>query len=96
MGSIIYLNGSANKTEASWSCRKKATNYHRAASMATDPRMRLRYWHLAKLWHEIAGEAERKTNGSSALDGGAVIIPMPPQKRSSSRSIAPVISSFAS
>jgi hypothetical protein len=28
----------------------------------------------------MAREAERKTNGSSAIDGGAVIIPMPLSK----------------
>jgi hypothetical protein len=86
MGSITYLSGSTNKTEPSWLCRKKATDYQRAALTATDLRIRLRYLHLARLWHEMAREAERKTNGSSALDGGAVIIPMPLQKRSSSRS----------
>jgi hypothetical protein len=60
MGSITYLSGSTNKTEPSWLCRKKATDYQRAALTATDLRIRLRYLHLARLWHEMAREAERK------------------------------------
>jgi hypothetical protein len=64
MGSITHLSGSTNRTEPSWLCRKKAADYQRAALTATDLRIQLRYLHLARLWHEMAREAERKTNGS--------------------------------
>jgi hypothetical protein len=86
MGSVTYLHGSTKKPEASWLCRKKATDYQRAALTAPDLRIRLRYSHLARLWHEMAREVERKTNGLSPPDGGAVIIPMRLQKRSNARS----------
>jgi hypothetical protein len=86
MTSITYLNGSTNKSEAIWLCRKNATDYQRAALTATDLPTRLTYLHLAKLWQEMAREAERKTNGSPALDGGAVIIPMRLRKRNNSQS----------
>ena len=68
-------------------CREKARECQRTALTSTHQGVRVRYWHLAKLWHEMAREAERKTNGtSSSDDGGAVIIPMRFQKRSNSRS----------
>jgi hypothetical protein len=86
MGSITYLNGSTNKAEASWLCRKKATDYQRAALTATDLPTRLTYLHLAKLWQEMAREAERKTKGLSPRGGGAVIIPMRLPRRSTSPS----------
>jgi hypothetical protein len=85
MPSITYLNGSSSETEAVWLCRKKARECPRTALTTTDHNIRHRYLHLAKLWHEMAREAERKTNGSSSSDdGGAVIIPMRFQKRSNS------------
>ena len=67
--SITYLNGSSNETEAVRLCRKKARDCQRVALTTTDHNIRLRYLHLAKLWHEMAREAERKANCSSSSDG---------------------------
>ena len=44
----------------------KARGCQRAALTTTDHNIRLRYLHLAKLWHEMAREAERKANCSSS------------------------------
>jgi hypothetical protein len=80
MTSITYL----NDVEL---CRQKARECQRTALISTHHGIRARYWHLAKLWHEMAREAERKANGtSSSDDGGAVIIPMQFPKRRKSRS----------
>ena len=85
MTSITYLNGSSSESEAVRLCRQKARDCQRTALASTDHEIRVRYWHLAKLWHEMAREAERKTNGSSSSDdGGVVIFPMRFQKRSNS------------
>jgi hypothetical protein len=87
MTSITYLNGSFSRNEAVRLCRQNARECQRAAFASTNHDIRVRYWHLAKLWHEMAREAERKANGTSSFDdGGAVIIPMQFPKRSKSRS----------
>ena len=84
MPSITHLNGSPRETDAAWLCRQKARECQRAALTTTDPKVRFRYLHLAKLWHEMAREAERKANCSSSSDDKAVVIfPMRFQKRSS-------------
>ena len=49
--------------------RLYVTRNARTALTTTDHNIRHRYLHLAKLWHEMAREAERKTNGSSSSDG---------------------------
>jgi hypothetical protein len=86
MTSITYLNGLSGGKEAVRLCRQNARECQRAAFVSTNHDIRVRYWHLAKLWHEMAREAERKANGtSSSDDGGAVIIPMQFPKRSQSR-----------
>ena len=87
MTSITHLNGSSSESEAVRLCREKARECQRTALTSTDHDIRVRYWHLATLWHEMAREAERNTTGSSSSDGGgAVIIPMRFSKRSNSRS----------
>jgi hypothetical protein len=87
MPSITYLNGSARQTDAAWLCRKKARECQRTALTTADPEVRLRYLHLAKLWHEMAREAERKANCSSSSEDKAVVIfPMRFQKRSNAPS----------
>jgi hypothetical protein len=79
MTSITYLNDVKL-------CRQKARECQRSALISTHHGIRARYWHLAKLWHEMAREAERKMNGSSPPDVGVVIIPMRFQKRRNSQS----------
>ena len=59
---MTYLNGSPRETDAAWLCRTKARGCQRAALTTIDHNIRLRYLHLAKLWHEMAREAERKAN----------------------------------
>src|ERR1700740_1014865 len=87
MPSITYLNGSSSETEAVRLCRKKARECQRVALTTTDHNIRLRYWHLAKLWHEMAREAERKANFSSSADDKAVVIfPMQFRRRGSTPS----------
>ena len=74
MTSITYLNGSSSESEAVRLCREKARECQRTALTSTDHDIRVRYWHFATLWHEMAREAERKTNGSSSSDDGGVVI----------------------
>jgi hypothetical protein len=54
MTSITYLNGSSSESEAVRLCRQKARDCQRTALASTDHDIRVRYWHLAKLWHEMA------------------------------------------
>jgi hypothetical protein len=42
-------------------CRRKALECQSTALASTDLRARLTYLHLAKLWREMADEAERQT-----------------------------------
>ena len=87
MPSITYLNGSSSETEAIRLCRTKARECQRVALTTTDHSIRLRYLQLAKLWHEMARDAERKANCSpNSDDKGVVIFPMRFQKRSSAPS----------
>ena len=84
---MTYLNGSPRETDAAWLCRTKARGCQRAALTTTDHNIRLRYLQLAKLWHEMARDAERKANCSpNSDDKGVVIFPMRFQKRSSAPS----------
>jgi len=46
----------------------------RTALRTTNPNVRLRYFHLAKLWSEMAHGAERRTNGSSYSEGRGVVL----------------------
>ena len=64
MTPIIHFNGSSSETEPVRLCRRKAMECQRTALTTTDPKVRLRYLHLAKLWREMADEAERRTNAS--------------------------------
>ena len=45
----------------------------RTALTATSPNVRLRYFHLAKLWREMADDAVRRTNGYSPSEGRVVL-----------------------
>ena len=74
MTPITYLNRSSSETEPVRLCRRKSMECRWTALAATDPTIRLRYLHLANLWMEMAGEAERKTNGSSPSEERGVVI----------------------
>ncbi len=80
MTPITYLNGSPTKTERVGLCRRKATECQRTALTTTDPNIRLRFWHLAKLWREMADEAARTTVASTSDERGVVLFPNQFQK----------------
>jgi hypothetical protein len=78
MTSITYLDGSANeKNEAVRLCRKKATECQRTALTTSDPMVRLRFLHLARLWRELADEADQRTNKPPTSEDKGVIIVFP-------------------
>jgi|ERR1700734_425091 hypothetical protein len=58
-----------NETKASRLCRRKAADCQRQAMTAVDPTARQRYFHIAKLWREMADQAEREQ--ALALSVGA-------------------------
>jgi hypothetical protein len=74
MTPITYLNGSSSETEPVRLCRRKAIDCQRSALTTTDPNIRLRFLHLAKLWREMADEAARRTNGSSVSEKRGVVL----------------------
>jgi hypothetical protein len=49
-----------NETKASRLCRSKASDCQRQAMTTADPTVRQRYFRIAKLWREMADQAERK------------------------------------
>jgi hypothetical protein len=78
MTSITYLDGSANeKNEAVRLCRKKATECQRTALTTSDPMVRLRFFHLAKLWREMADEADQRTIKPPTSEDKGIIIVFP-------------------
>ena len=72
MTSIRYPTSSSDETNASRSCRKKARDCQRAALTAKDPKVRLAFSHLAKIWREMAREADQETVEFRAAAGEAV------------------------
>jgi hypothetical protein len=79
MTSISYLHGLSGETDASRFCREKARDCQRAALTATDPKFRLTFLHLAKLWHEMANARSKKPE---KLEDENVVIPFPKTFRS--------------
>jgi hypothetical protein len=75
MTSISYPNSSSDETTPSRWCQKKARDCQRAALTAMDPKVRLVFWHLAKMWREMADEAEPETVEPSK--GVVVVINFP-------------------
>ena len=61
MTSVRYPNSSSNEINSNRWCQKKARDCQRAALTAKDPKVRLVFLHLAKMWREIADEAEPET-----------------------------------
>jgi hypothetical protein len=74
---MSYLNGS--ETDASRFCREKARDCQRAALTTTDPKFRLTFLHLAKLWREMAVARSKKLEGS---EDESVVIRFPKLFRS--------------
>ena len=73
MTSITYLDGSV-KNEAVRLCRKKETECQRIALTTSDPMVRLRFLHLARLWCEMADEADTQTSLRPSEDKGLIIV----------------------
>jgi hypothetical protein len=74
MTPIIHFNGPSSETEPVPLCRRRPMECQRTALTTTDPKVRLRYLHLAKLWREMADDAERRTNGSTPSEAHGVVI----------------------
>jgi hypothetical protein len=55
-------------------CRRKALECQSTALASTDLRVRLTYLHLAKLWREMADEAERQTKEPSACEERGIVV----------------------
>jgi hypothetical protein len=64
MTSVSYQHGTSGETDATRLCREKARDCQRAALMTTDPKFRLTFLHLAKLWREYGRGAEQKSRGA--------------------------------
>jgi hypothetical protein len=73
MTRITYLNRSSSATAPLRLCRRKAMECQRTAMTTTNPVIRSRFFHLAKLWREMADEAAR-ASGSSASEARGVLI----------------------
>jgi hypothetical protein len=74
MTPMTYLNGSSKEAASDRFCRRKAKECQRTALTTTDPDVRLRFLHLAKLWSEMAEEAERRMNKSCASEKQGVVL----------------------
>ena len=74
MTPIIHFNEPSSETEPVPLCRRRAMECQSTALTTTNPKVRLRYLHLAKLWKEMADDAERRTNGSTPSEAHGVVI----------------------
>jgi hypothetical protein len=79
MTSTSYLHGSSGETDASRFCREKARDCQRAALTVTDPKFRITFLHLAKLWHELGNARSKKPE---KLEDKSVVISFPKMFRS--------------
>jgi hypothetical protein len=60
-----------NETKASRLCRRKAADCQRQAMTTADPTARKRYFHIAKLWREMADQAEREHAQALSVTGAS-------------------------
>jgi hypothetical protein len=80
MTSIRYPNSSPDETNANRWYLKKARDCRRAALTAKDPKVRLVFFNLAKMWREMADRAEQETvEPSKGID---VVINFPSRAKS--------------
>jgi hypothetical protein len=75
MASISYPTSSSVETNASRLCKEKARGCQRVALTANDPKVRLAFFHLAKMWREMADEAEQEAGGLLKEDGIVINFP---------------------
>ena len=64
---------SSGETESVRLCRRKAMECQRTAMITTNPVIRIRFFHLAKLWREMADEAARTNVSSNSKEPGVVL-----------------------
>jgi hypothetical protein len=74
MMSITHWQRSASQSERARLCRRKAIECQHIALTTTDPNIRVRCFHLAKLWREMADDAEQRTNGASLSKQHSVVL----------------------
>ena len=82
MTSIRYPNSSSDETNANRWYLKKARDCRRAALTAKDPKVRLVFFNLAKIWREMADEAEPETETVEPSKGIGVVIYFPSRAKS--------------
>jgi hypothetical protein len=82
MASIRYPNSSPSEANASRWCQKKARDCQRAALTAKDPKVRLVFFNLSKMWREMAGVAEPETETVEQSKGVDVVINFPSRAKS--------------
>ena len=82
MTSISYPNSSSDETNPSPWCQKKARDCQRAALTAKDPKVRLVFFNLAKMWREMADETEPETETVEPSKGIGVVIYFPSRAKS--------------
>jgi hypothetical protein len=82
MTSIRYPNSSPNEANASRWCQKKARDCQRFALTAKDPKVRLVFFNLAKMWREMADEAEPEIETVEPSKGIDVVINFPSRAKS--------------
>jgi hypothetical protein len=75
MTSIRHPKSSSDETNARRWCQKKARDCQRIAWTAKEPKVRLVFLHLAKMWRETADQAEPETVEPS--EGIGVVVNFP-------------------
>jgi hypothetical protein len=71
----------SDETNGNRLCKKKARDCQRVAlTAAKDPKVRLAFFHLAKMWREMADEAEQEAGGLLKEDG--IVINFPTRAKS--------------
>jgi hypothetical protein len=70
----------SDETNGNRLCKKKARDCQRDALTAKDPKVRLAFFHLAKMWREMADEAEQEAGGLLKEDG--IVINFPTRAKS--------------
>ena len=71
---ITSLNRSTSEPEPVRLCRRNARECQRTAMITTNPVIRETFFHLAKLWREMADEAEQRTIVSSNSKPPGVVL----------------------
>ena len=82
MTSIRYPTSSSDETNDRRWCQKKARDCQRVALTAKDPKVRLVFFNLAKMWREMADEAEPEIETVEPSKGIDAVINFPSRAKS--------------